>query len=179
MEENEQGLPSLIEGPVLLALSLCAAETPKGCFVEVGVFQGGSARHLATVAEYQNRLLYLYDTFEGMPYQSEFDKHPVGDFSDTSEEKVRQAIPSATVVKGVFPDSAVEMPPIAFAHVDCDQYQAVRDSILYLSPRMVDGGVIWFDDYECLVGANKAVNELFPAVFLIEGKAVVRINKST
>jgi O-methyltransferase len=177
MQEGEHGYVTLISEQVMLALSLCAAETPKGCFVEVGVFQGGSARYLATVAEYQNRELYLYDTFEGMPYQSEYDKHPVGDFSDTSEELVRKAIPSATIVKGVFPDSAVEMPPIAFAHIDCDQYQAVRDSALYLIPRMTDGGIIWFDDADILEGANRAVNELFPVVSLIEGKAVVRINK--
>lgn len=173
MQESGQG--TLISENVLLALSMCAAAAPEGCFVEVGVYQGGSARYLATVAEHQGRELYLYDTFEGMPYQGEYDKHPIGDFSDTSEEEVRKAIPSATIVKGIFPDSAVEMPPIAFAHIDCDQYQAVKDSVLYLAPRMVDGGIIWFDDYDVLVGANMAVNELFPAVSLIEGKAVVRI----
>lgn len=176
MQESEQELPTLISGNVLLALANAAANSPQGCFVEVGVYKGGSAQLLATVAEFQNRKVYLYDTFEGMPYQSEYDKHPVGDFSDTSEEQVRKMIPTATIVKGIFPDSAVEMPPIAFAHIDCDQYQAVRDSILYLAPRMVEGGLLWFDDYDSLVGANMAVNELFSAVSLIEGKAVVRIS---
>ena len=179
MQESEQGLPTLISKEVLLAMCRLAADSPRGCFVEVGVYKGGSAQLLATIAKIQNRAVYLYDTFEGMPYQSEYDKHPVGDFSDTSEEAVRKAIPDATIVKGVFPDSAVEMPPIAFAHIDCDQYKAVRDSILYLVPKMTDGGFIWFDDYECLVGANMAVNELFPAVSLIEGKAVVRISNET
>jgi hypothetical protein len=177
MEENEQGLPSLIEGPVLLAMAKTAASTPYGCFVEIGVYKGGSAHVLSMVAAYDNRPVYLYDTFEGMPYQGSLDLHEVGDFSDVDEEAIRKFIPDATIVKGVFPDSAVEMPPVAFAHIDCDQYQAVRDSALYLVPRMTDGGVIWFDDYGVLEGATNAVDELFPGVSLIEGKAVVRISK--
>lgn len=176
MQDGEQEIYTLINGNVLLALADMASQSPPGCFVEVGVYKGGSAMCLSAVAEFQKRPLYLYDTFEGMPYQSEYDKHPVGDFSDTSEELIRKAIPTATIIKGIFPDSAVEMPPVAFAHIDCDQYQAVRESILYLVPRMAEGGFLWFDDYDVLVGANMAVNELFSAVTLVEGKAVVRIS---
>jgi hypothetical protein len=70
----------------------------------------------------------------------------VGDFSDTDYETVRDALPYATVVKGIFPESAVEMENIAFVHLDCDQYQSVIDSVAYLKPKMVKGGIIWFDD---------------------------------
>ena len=68
------------------------------------------------------------------------------------------------------------MPPIAFAHLDCDQYRSVKESVEYIKPLMMTGGVIWFDDYGCLPGATKAVDELFPRVEITRThKAYVRI----
>lgn len=138
-----------------------AGETPPGCFVEVGVYKGGSAWHLAQVARKQRRALYLYDTFTGIPCKGEFDSHQVGDFADTSARAVRDAIPDAIVVEGVFPASAIQMPAVAFAHIDADQYQSVLESARFLSGCIVPGGLIWFDDYNCLPGAQRAVDELF------------------
>lgn len=125
-----------------------AEKVPDGCFIEVGVWQGGSAQYLARLAEEQKRQIFLYDTFEGIPYKCDKDKHEIGDFSDTDYEMVKKCIPYATVVKGIFPNSAVKMPPIAFAHIDCDQYQSTMDSLAYIIPQMVKGGIIWFDDIE-------------------------------
>jgi asparagine synthase (glutamine-hydrolysing) len=51
------------------------------------------------------------------------------------------------------------MPPIAFAHIDCDQYQSVKDTLLYLMPLMAPGGVMWFDDYGEIEEAKRAVDE--------------------
>ena len=123
-----------------------ARTTPEGCFVEIGVYKGGTGYQLANLAEEQNRKIFLYDTFEGIPYTSDMDYHQVGDFNDTDYETVKNAIPYATVVKGLFPESAIEMPPIAFLHLDCDQYKSVIDSVNYLLPKMVKNGIIWFDD---------------------------------
>lgn len=127
--------------------------------MELGVYQGGSAWALARLAEKQSRKIYLYDTFEGIPFKGEFDSHAVGDFGDTSAEAVKKAIPYAEVIKGVFPDSLVEMPEIAFAHIDADQYQSIKDAIEILGPKMVQGGVMWFDDVDCLPGALRAFEE--------------------
>jgi spore coat protein CotH len=147
-----------------------AKETPDGCFVEVGVYKGGTASYLTELAEQQGREVYLYDTFTGMPYKGEFDdRHNVGDFSDTNYDVVREALPYANVIKGIFPQSAVEMPKIAFAHIDVDQYQGYIDCINYLSPLMAVGGVMWFDDY-VLSGAQKAIKELIPEDKLIDGE---------
>lgn len=155
---------SLVGLRTILVMLLCAIDTPPGAYVEVGVYKGGTAWWLARLAEDQRRYLYLYDTFEGQPHAVEgLDKHPVGDFGDTDYDAVRNAIPYADVVKGVFPGSAVEMGKIAFVHLDCDQYQSVKEAVLYLWPRMVAGGVIWFDDSPDLAGAKQAVEELFPA----------------
>jgi hypothetical protein len=133
-----------------------------------------------SVAKQQGREMFAYDTFTGIPYKGEHDSHNVGDFSDTSFEEVSRGLEGATVVQGIFPDSAVKMPPVAFVHLDCDQYQSIKDSLGYLLPRMVEGGIIWFDDYGCLEGANKAVREVFSPECLYgskTGKVFVRIDK--
>lgn len=153
-------LPSAIaDERVFVELLEIAGDTPEGCFVEVGVYQGGSASRLTKLAEEQNRPIFLYDTFTGIPFQGAHDKHIVGDFKETSFEAVRDALPYAKVIQGLFPDSVIPMPKIAFAHIDVDQYKSYIDCITYLSPLMVKGGVMWFDDYE-LEGAKMAVDEL-------------------
>lgn len=138
-----------------------ARTCPSGCFVEVGVYQGGSAYYLSAVAQEQGRAIYLYDTFTGIPHKDELDSHNVGDFSDTDVDAVRAAIPYATIVQGVFPQTMVEMGPIAFVHLDVDQYRSYLDSLSALAPLMVAGGAMVFDDYGHLVGATNAVNEFF------------------
>jgi hypothetical protein len=159
---------SLIGLHALQAMAGKALSMPPGCFVEVGVYRGGSARHLATIALVQDRRLFLYDTFEGLPYKADIDQEPVGRFADTSVEEVRRLIPDSHVqiVKGVFPASAVPMPAVAFVHLDCDQYQAITESVRYLWPMMVEGGVIWFDDPFALDGATLALNDLFAEAYI-------------
>ena len=156
--------PNAQIGPQTLEqLIACARGTPTGgCFVEVGVFQGGSAMHLHALAQEQHRELYLYDTFEGMPYhEAGLDSHPLGDFADTNLGRVHKLCPHAHIIAGVFPDSAIEMPPVAFAHIDVDNYRCVLESGAYLFKVVMPGGVIWFDDSPCLAGAAKATKELF------------------
>lgn len=153
--------PSLIGEEDLADMIAMAAGTPGGCFVEVGVYRGGSAARLQDVAHLQQRELYLYDTFTGIPHKEAIDSHSIGDFADTDEEIVRALLPQAFIIKGLFPGSAIDMPRVAFAHLDCDQYQSVREAALYLMPLMVPGGVMWFDDSPCLAGARLAVAELF------------------
>jgi O-methyltransferase len=157
---NALGVPeSLVDAATAIHMCNRAAICPPGAFVEVGVYKGGTARFLNQVACEQNRALYLYDTFEGMPYADTIDRHKIGDLGDTSFETVQADLPYATVIKGIFPQSAVEMGPIAFVHLDCDQYRAYKESLEYFSTRMVPGGVIWCDDATVLEGANKAFRE--------------------
>jgi hypothetical protein len=117
---------------------------------------------LADVAERQNRVLHLFDTFGGMPISGPGDSHAVGDFGDTSEAAVRALIPSATFHVGTFPATCpAVLPPSAFAHIDADQYQSYIDAIDRFGPRMVPGGVMWFDDCGILPSADAAVIERF------------------
>lgn len=166
-------LPTLLPQYALHSLMHYASRAPAGAIVEVGVYQGGSASALATLG----RPLFLYDTFEGMPFQGPLDGNPVGRFADCSAEAVQEAIPSAVVIKGLFPDSLVPMPPIGFVHADGDQYQTTKDILRVLPPLMVRGGFILLDDFgvEDCAGCTQAVQESpFRVLILAEsGKALI------
>lgn len=154
--------PHCLVGEVTVREMLAAARlTPPGCLVEVGVYKGGTGWFLSQLALEQGRSLYLYDTFTGIPYHDPIDSHHAGDFADTSYEQVCELLPDAFTVQGIFPACAIPMPPVAFVHLDCDQYRSVKESAQYLIPRMVPKGVIWFDDSPCLAGAHQAAVELF------------------
>ena len=151
---------SLISPDTIMQMCQLAAGTPPGVFVEFGVYQGGSARALADVAEAQGRALHLFDTFTGMPFCHPGDNHQVGDFKDTDEAAVRALIPSAVFHVGIFPQTMPpDLPGIAFAHIDADQYQSIADAIDRFGPLMVPGSVMWFDDCGILPSADRAVLE--------------------
>jgi O-methyltransferase len=151
-----------------------ASVTPPGKFVEIGVYQGGSAYVLDYLAKVDSRELHLFDTFCGMPVKSDVDRHEIGDFADTNAERVKQIIPDAFFHIGMFPDTLPhDLRGIAFAHVDCDQYESVKAACMHLPRRMVRGGIIYFDDYGCLAGATQAVDEVLPKrIVLQNGKAM-------
>lgn len=162
LDPAQSNAPASLIGENHLAELLAAAEgTPPGCFVEVGVYRGGSAWRLLQLAKRQNRELYLYDTFQGIPCQGPLDRHSMGDFADVDVTEVTLKLAGAHVVQGIFPFSAIPMPPIALAHLDCDQELSVFESASYLAPHIVPGGVIWFDDSPCLPGARAAACKLF------------------
>lgn len=167
--------PLTLVSPYVIAEMMAALRTTplNGCIVEVGVYQGGTLSYLCEHSG--GRPVYAYDTFTGIPFSGEFDQHIVGDFGDTSLEMVRAAVPDAIYGVGVFPSSALPMPPIAFAHVDCDQYESIIQASGHLVPRMMSGGLMWFDDY-CLPSGKKAIDEVFGsyATPTETGKIVVR-----
>ena len=153
--------PSLIGGPALAELLRLAKAAPNGRMAVGGVYQGGSAWCLATIAEQRAVELHLCDSFRGIPHKAAIDYHSVGDFSDVEEQAVRAAIPAAIFHVGVFPDTLPDdLEDFGFAHIDCDQYQSVRACILCLGPRMLPKGIMVIDDYGHLEGANRAVEEL-------------------
>lgn len=155
--------PTLLSPESLASLLTLAGSAPKGDFVEVGVYKGGVARHLAPLALKRMKRLHLFDTFTGIPEKGpEDDVHEVGDFSDTSFDAVKKLIPDAYFYVGVFP---VTMPKeqwqpgdIAFVHVDCDQYRCTVAAIVHFLPLLAEGGIMLFDDYAETGGAKAAVD---------------------
>lgn len=167
---------SVLSMEALSSLMYYASRAPAGAIAEIGVYKGGSAYHLAKLG----RPLFLYDTFEGIPYQGPLDTgNPVGKFADTSADAVQALIPTATIIKGLFPDSLIDMPPLGFVHADADQYESTKAILERMPPLMVRGGFILFDDFgvdDCQ-GCTQALLESPHRILAITetGKALIII----
>lgn len=134
-----------------------------------------SAQSLLAVAQAQGRALYLFDTFDGIPFKDHGDHRNVGDFRDVELDALRAALTGAVFCVGLFPDTLVDTGPLAFVHADADQYRSTRDICLHLGPRMVPGGLMLFDDYPHLESCRRAVDECFTRrELLADGRALVR-----
>jgi len=174
--EGKVTFTSMLSMEAINSLRHYAGRAPEGAIVEVGVYRGGSAYFLAQLG----RPLFLYDTFEGIPYQGPLDTgNPVGKFADTSVDAVQALIPSATIIKGLFPDSLIDMPPVGFVHADADQYESTKAILDQMPQRMVRGGFILFDDFgvvDC-EGCTQAVVESGRPFMIIPdtGKALMVI----
>ena len=136
----------------------------EGDIAEVGVYKGGVAYHLNKFSN--GKKVYLFDTFEGMPFKGKYDRHIIGDFGDTSHEEVAELFydsPNVKIIKGVFPDSARSIisrkDKFCFVHLDADQYESTLEGLKFFYDKMVVGGVVVCDDYGWLKGVDKAIGE--------------------
>jgi len=141
----------------------------EGCVAEVGVYKGGSAKAIVEVLNKKD-MLYLFDTFTGIPNEDDNDNHfMIGDFHDTSFEAVQALFnnyKNVHVFKGIFPEKTghnVEDKRFKFVHIDVDTYPSYVDSLNFFYDKMVIDGIMIFDDYneDGCEGATKAVNEFF------------------
>jgi len=141
----------------------------KGSIVEVGVYKGGTAKMISDRAGESK--VYLFDTFEGMPnFTENVDDHwGLGSFNNTSYESIKEIFKgykNVSIYKGIFPDDTahyIENASFRFVHLDVDNYKSYKDSLSAIYDKMVKGGIIVFDDYncDCCPGANKAIDEFF------------------
>lgn len=181
-------LRSLVPPHDLDTLCDLAASTPPGAFVELGVYQGGSAQRLYKIAERQGRTLHLFDTFDGHKQSGEFDhaNHPNGRFADAIDpDELQRQLPGAVINRGTFPKNfhpallafGAPFHGVAFLHSDLDLYEPTRAVCEIFPQLMVSGGIILFDDYfhdDC-PGVKKAVDEAFPNAETYNGRRIVRI----
>jgi len=152
-------------GRINVILSMCVQTRHlEGSIAEVGVYKGGVAYYLNKMSH--GKPVYLFDTFEGIPMSGEHDRHVVGDFNDTSFEEVCEYFignEEVKVVKGLFPESAIDVIPesekFSLIHLDADQYESTLNSLKYFYPKMEVGGVIICDDYKFLKGVDEAIAE--------------------
>ena len=158
-----------------------------GCFVECGVWRGGSSMAAALTLKLEgveNRHLYLFDTFEGMTKPTNADKTVDGTLAQThldedvdrtgywcvaGLEEVRRNMHSTGYprervhfIKGpvetTIPSQA-PAEPVALLRLDTDWYESTRHELIHLYPRLVSGGVLLIDDYGHWEGARRAVDE--------------------
>jgi hypothetical protein len=153
-----------------LAHDQIVKEGTEGDIAELGVYKGGTATLLATIARRLGRTAYLLDTYEGFDaadltgVDAGFSKG----FTDTSLATVRALVgeENTRFVKGYFPQTASEIPEgsrFCLVHIDCDLYAPLRSALEYFYPRMAPGGYLIIHDYSSLHwgGAEKAVDEFF------------------
>jgi O-methyltransferase len=144
-----------------------------GDVVECGVFRGGTAlleaRTIAAAEVTTRRQLHLFDSFQGMPDDvSPAESFQPGDLGRTSLGQVRRLLADFPFVRlhvGFIPQTfaGLELGQVAWAHVDLDIAEPIRDSIAYLYPRLVPGGFLIFDDYgfPSCAGARRAIDAAF------------------
>jgi hypothetical protein len=156
-------------------------EDREGNFVECGVAAGGCSALLAYVIKTYSkrpRLLFCFDTFEGMPKPTPADTH-AGLAADESGwgtgtcaapiDSLMQAAKSVGAadvirpIKGLFretlPAAREEIGPIVLLHLDGDWYESTRDILLNLYDLVVPDGYLQVDDYGHWEGCRKALDE--------------------
>jgi O-methyltransferase len=157
-----------------------------GDVAEVGVYKGGTARLFAETLRGSGKSLLLFDTFAGMPdTDAGKDVHRAGDFADTSLQQVRRFVGDDGYIEffpGLFPGTAKGLTGRTFClvHADVDIYQSTLDCCEFFYPRLVNGGILVFDDYGYLScpGVKSAVDHFFAGkpempVFLPTGQAFI------
>jgi O-methyltransferase len=141
----------------------------KGNVAELGVYKGKFARYIN--GYFPDRLLYLFDTFEGFDNRDIDSEKQLGfsdgkqDFSDTSVEGVLKQMPHSKMcrpVKGFFPQSAKDVnDAFVFVSLDADLYEPILAGLNFFYPKLVNGGYIFVHDFnnENYAGARKAVEQ--------------------
>ena len=173
-----------------------------GDFVECGVWRGGSMMMLALALQsfgIFDRVLYGFDTFEGMPMPDEVDvRHADGApaaallaQSPKTENEPMWALSSfETVVRNI---AATGYPPqhvtciigrveetlsahaperIALLRLDTDWYGSTKHELVHCYPRVATGGVVIVDDYGFWRGSRQATDE-----YLAETGARLLLNR--
>lgn len=164
-------LPTLLSTDRLCNLISYSQRAPEGLIAEFGLYQGGS---LEVIAKYNpERAVYGIDSFQGLPAPSQYDTHHEGDFHDVDYQGItgyfKMLYPNVRILKGYSPNVFQffdDHAQFAFCHIDVDLYESVKHAIDFFYPRMVEGGIMIFDDYgwSSTLGAKRAVDEWVEAI---------------
>lgn len=141
-----------------------------GDYVEIGTYQGASARAALNYMRRAgiHRNAYFLDTFEGFTYedaQKSSDAAWYGTHTETSLDMVEKYLSEydnaklikSNIITNGLPD---EITKIALCNIDVDIYDAVYESLRKVSPLIVKHGIIIAEDYghtPWLIGAQYAV----------------------
>ena len=150
----------------------------EGDFVELGCYRGDTSLLLAELlvektVEKSVKKLWMYDSFEGLPEKSRKDESEVGkDFQqgelavtkrEVKNRFLRAGLPVPVIKKAWFNElTKADLPEkIAFAFLDGDLYESIKDSLELVEEKISDGGVIMVHDYNnpALPGVASAVDE--------------------
>lgn len=166
-------------GVILKELEIVLNKKIDGAVAEFGCYIGTTSLFIRRLLDRCDpaRPLHVYDSFAGLPPKTTADASLTGEnftagaLAASKKTFLREFhkahLRPPAVHKGWFKDlTADDLPPqIAFAFLDGDFYESIRDSLRLVLPRLQPGGTIVVDDYarEALPGAAKAVHELIPS----------------
>ena len=158
----------------------------EGDYVECGVYKGGSVMNMAlTQLNYPKKVhIHLYDTFEGMTPQTEFDVNHMGVSASRilrnprkncvcSLEQVQKNVSLAHYPEEFLHyhkgDVALTLKKdipekISLLRLDTDWYESTKLELEVLYPRLVKGGILILDDYGYWKGARKATDDYFASI---------------
>ena len=160
----------------------------KGDIAECGTFHGLSAFQISQIIKRNNsdKKFHIFDSFEGL---SKIEKEDdINKDEQTNEQLEKQFAYGEDLVrnnlkqfnfvnyyKGWIPERfhEVENKEFSFVHIDVDLYRPIMDSIDFFYSRLVEKGIMVFDDYGYTAqfpGAKKAVDKAVqkykPTLFL-------------
>ncbi len=152
-----------------------------GHIVECGVYKGASFLRFATFREIlespHSRKMIGFDAFGSFPDDNEDadNKSFVRRFSDAGGDGISlQSLAEVLAYKGfdsceliegdicrTVPQYVLDHPElkIALLHVDVDVYQPTKVILEQLFGRVVQGGLVVFDDYGTVAGETRAIDE--------------------
>ena len=144
-----------------------------GDFVEMGCYKGDTSLLIAEALQGSDHILYIYDSFEGLPEKTSNDTSALGENfkggelyvtkREVKERFLRAGLKLPVIKKAWFNElTDADLPSgIAFSFLDGDFYESIRDSLRLVERKMVQGGVIVVHDYlnPALPGVKKAVDE--------------------
>jgi O-methyltransferase len=136
----------------------------EGDFVECGVWYGALSK---TICEYldfsrSDRKFYLIDSWGVMP-----GSHPAAYYQKDIYEDVKsrfEKYPFVELIRGVVPEILIKIPSnnIAYLAIDMNSSEPELNTLEYFYPKMVKGGIIYFDDYGWKYPAlRKVIDEFF------------------
>ena len=163
-----------------------------GDLAECGVWRGGSCMLMAHVLLRKRdteRMIYLYDTYEGHPRPdpdkdidlwgnrafAEWQQREAQgmEWGAASLDEVRTNLLSSgypvdrlAFVKGKVEDTIASNQPtrLALLRLDTDWYNSTKIALEHLYPRIVEGGILIVDDYGHYQGQRQAVDEYFGSI---------------
>jgi hypothetical protein len=158
----------------------------EGNYCELGTFVGGNCAMMGYILNYhgKDKIIYMYDSFEGIPYPTEEDKEIPGDpegVTRTGELKSTGVsvaslpwvlktlklsdypLSNFKIIKGwvqnTLPETIDKVKPLAFLRLDLDLYAPTKLGLEYMYDKVVKGGYVFVHDYTILAGCKQAVDE--------------------
>lgn len=172
----------------------------RGVLVECGAYKGGATSKFSRVAKLLNTKLIVYDSFQGLPENSE--KHDKSIFGDDIHFPGGRFCASLNEVKGNvglygslsscefrpgwFKETLpYHQEPISAAFIDVDLKQSTHDCLRYLYPKLLPGGSIFSQDGHVPMvvdligdlGFWSEINAPRPAIFGLGTRKLIRITK--